>query len=417
MDPVCYYWHKGEWNVPRIFRIVPPHIAHVICQIPITTGERDKIVWIAASNWTFSTISAWEAIRVVSPWRQLFIDIWHRSLRPTVSVFLWRLFQDWIPMDERMKRKGFSFPSKCQYCDAEESISHLDVEGAVVRDVWLHFANVFGLQLCEMGNLRLMVHFLAILHPVSLRFARSHFGTISDSMVYLDTTKCCKISGGNFTTTGIVLEVQRQLRTLYAARVMTSIQWKGDLHGLLAMSFCFRSMVPRAPRVVRWSTPTPAWVKLNLDGSSLGNPGLVAAAGIIRVEIGQVHLAYQFALGTATSVVSELTAVWRGLELARAHSLAPTVVEVDATVVLQLLQSRVSGMWEVQHLIMRIVQLQQELGLDVRHVFREVNGAADYLAKDAASRQLTRVMYQEDITGVLRDIIRLDKLGTRYLRQ
>ena len=169
--------------------------------------------------------------------------------------------------------------------------------------------------------------------------------------------------------------------------------------------------------MVRWSTPSPAWFKLYSDGSSLGNPGPAAAAGIIRDADGQVRLAYQFALGTATSVVSELTAVWRGLELARAHSLAPIVVEVDATVVLQLLQSRASGIWEVQHLIMRIVQLQQELGSDVRHIFREANGAADHLAKDAASRQLTRVMYQEDITGVLRGIIRLDKMGTPYLRR
>ncbi|KAL2242638.1 UNVERIFIED_CONTAM: hypothetical protein Sindi_0381800 [Sesamum indicum] len=120
---------------------------------------------------------------------------------------------------------------------------------------------------------------------------------------------------------------------------MTSIQWKGDLHRALAMGFCLRPMVPRAPRVVRWSTPAPAWFKLNSDESSLGNPGPAAAAGVIRDEIGQVHLAYQFALGTATSVVSELTAVWHGLELARAHSLAPIVVQVDATVVLQLLQS------------------------------------------------------------------------------
>ncbi|KAL2224672.1 UNVERIFIED_CONTAM: hypothetical protein Sindi_2986200 [Sesamum indicum] len=226
-----------------------------------------------------------------------------------------------------------------------------------------------------------------------------------------------KYHGAHFTATGTILEVQRHLRTLYAARIMTSIQWKGDLHRALAMGFCFRPIAPQAPRVVRWSTPSPAWFKLNSDGSSLGNPGPAAAAGIIRDADGQVRLAYQFALGTATSVVSELTAVWRGLELARAHSLAPIVVEVDATVVLQLLQSRASGIWEVQHLIMRIVQLQQELGSDVRHIFREANGAADHLAKDAASRQLTRVMYQEDITGVLRGIIRLDKMGTPYLRR
>ncbi|KAL2246338.1 UNVERIFIED_CONTAM: hypothetical protein Sindi_2902000 [Sesamum indicum] len=271
--------------------------------------------------------------------------------------------------------------------------------------------------LCETGDLVNLVHFWRYSTPFH---SDLHIRTLVPFLILWSTwtqRNAAKYHGAHFTATGTILEVQRHLRTLYAARIMTSIQWKGDLHRALAMGFCFRPIAPQAPRVVRWSTPSPAWFKLNSDGSSLGNPGPAAAAGIIRDADGQVRLAYQFALGTATSVVSELIAVWRGLELARAHSLAPIVVEVDATVVLQLLQSRASGIWEVQHLIMRIVQLQQELGSDVRHIFREANGAADHLAKDAASRQLTRVMYQEDITGVLRGIIRLDKMGTPYLRR
>ncbi|KAL2250199.1 UNVERIFIED_CONTAM: hypothetical protein Sindi_2493600, partial [Sesamum indicum] len=309
MEPVCYYWHEGEWNVPKIFRIVPPQIAHIICRIPIAAGQRDKIVWTATSNGTFSIASAWEAIRVASPRRQLFTDIWHRSLRPTVSVFLWRLFQDWIPVDERMKRKGFSFVSKCQCCEAEESISHLFVEGAVAREVWLHFANVFGLQLCETGDLFNMVHFWRYFTPFH---SDLHIHTLIPFLILWSTWtqhNAAKYHGAHFTATGAILEVQRHLRTLYAARIMTSIQWKGDLHRALAMGFYFRPIVPQAPRVVRWSTPSPAWFKLNSDGSSLGNPGPAAAAGIIRDADGQVRLAYQFALGTATSVVSELTAV------------------------------------------------------------------------------------------------------------
>ncbi|KAL0416938.1 UNVERIFIED_CONTAM: putative ribonuclease H protein [Sesamum latifolium] len=92
--------------------------------------------------------------------------------------------------------------------------------------------------------------------------------------------------------------------------------------------------VPRAPRVVRWVTPSPVWFKLNSDRSSLGNPGLAGAGGIIRDAEGQVRLAYQVALGTTTSVIAELTAVWRGLELAMVHGLAPIVVEVGATMVI-----------------------------------------------------------------------------------
>ncbi|KAL0387657.1 UNVERIFIED_CONTAM: hypothetical protein Sradi_2647500 [Sesamum radiatum] len=106
-------------------------------------------------------------------------------------------------------------------------------------------------------------------------------------------------------------------------------------------------MVHRAPSVVHWSTPSLAWFKLNTAGSYLGNPELVWAAGIIRDSDGHVHLAYQVALDSGTNVIAELTDVWRGLELALAHGLAPLVVEVNAMTVIQLLQSRTSGMWEV----------------------------------------------------------------------
>ncbi|KAL0315401.1 UNVERIFIED_CONTAM: hypothetical protein Sradi_5418300 [Sesamum radiatum] len=121
------------------------------------------------------------------------------------------------------------------------------------------------------------------------------------------------------------------------------------------MGFIFRKTVPRAPSIVRWRAPSLSWFKLNTDGSSFRNPGLVGAAGIIRDSAGHVHLAYQVALGTGTSVLAELTAVWWGLELALIHGLAPLVVEVDATAVITPLQSRISRKWEVQHLIMRVI--------------------------------------------------------------
>ncbi|KAK4392784.1 putative ribonuclease H protein [Sesamum angolense] len=373
MESVRYYWHEGDWNVPRILQIIPMPFAQTICQISIAAGQGDKIVWTGSSTGDFSTKSTWEAIRQVSSRRQLLADVWHGSLRPTISVFLWRLFQDRIPVDARMRQKGFSFPSKCQCCEAEETVSHLFIDSAAVQSVWQHFAAVFGLCLCDTGSLTHMYR------------------------------------GVPFSTDGIILEVQRHLLTLYAARTLTSTQWKGDLHQAVVMGFIFHQQVPRAPSIVRWRAPSPSWFKLNTDGSSLGNPGLAGAAGIIRDSAGHVHLAYQFALGTGTSVLAELTAFWRGMELALTHGLAPLVVEVDATTVISLLKSCASGKWEVRHLIMRIVYLQQLLVADVQHVFREANGAADHLAKEAASLQLTRVLHHDDITGVLRGILCLDR--------
>ncbi|KAL0347916.1 UNVERIFIED_CONTAM: hypothetical protein Sangu_1019400 [Sesamum angustifolium] len=177
------------------------------------------------------------------------------------------------------------------------------------------------------------------------------------------------------------------------------------------------TIVPRVPNIVRWRAPSLSWFKFNIDGSSFGNPGLAGEAGIIRDSDGHVHLAYQVALGTRTNVLAELILVWRGLELALIHGLVPLVVEVDVTTVITILQSRVFGKWEVQHLIMRIVHLQQLLVVDVQHVFREANGAADHLAKEATSLQLTRVLYYNDIMGVLRGILCLDRLGVPHLRR
>ncbi|KAL0302162.1 UNVERIFIED_CONTAM: hypothetical protein Sangu_3115900 [Sesamum angustifolium] len=215
-----------------------------------------------------------------------------------------------------------------------------------------------------------MVHFWRYSTPFHLDL---HIRTLIPFLILWFTwtqRNAAKYRGVSFSTDGIILEVQRHLRTLYAARTLTSTQWKGDLHQASVMGFIFPQQVPRA-----------------------------------------------FALGTGTSVLAELTAVWRGMELALTHGLAPLVVEMDATTVISLLKSRASRKWEVQHLIMRIVCLQQLLVADVQHVFREANGAADHLAKEVAFLQLTRVLHRDDITGVLRGILCLDRQGVPHLHR
>ncbi|KAL0458008.1 UNVERIFIED_CONTAM: hypothetical protein Slati_0428000 [Sesamum latifolium] len=261
-----------------------------------------------------------------------------------MSVFLWQLFQDRIPVDARMKQKGFSFPSKYQCCEAEEMIPHMFVEGSAVQGVWQYFAHFFGLQTCETGDLTHLLHFWRYSTPFH---SDLHVRTLMPFFIlwFTWTQRNAAKYGVQFSTNNIIFEVQRHLRTLYAAWILTSTQWKGDLHRAMVMGFVFRPIVHRPPRVVRWATPSSAWFKLNSDGSSLGNPWLAGAVGILRDAEGQVRLAYQDALGTTTSVITELTAVWRALELALAHGLAPIVVEVDTTTVIQLLQSRASGKW------------------------------------------------------------------------
>ncbi|KAL0375580.1 UNVERIFIED_CONTAM: hypothetical protein Scaly_0675600 [Sesamum calycinum] len=283
-----------------------------------------------------------------------------------------------------MPQKRFSFPSKCQCCEAEETVSHLFVESTAVQGMWQHFAALFRLYLCDTGSLTHMVHFWRYSTPFH---SDLHIRTLISFLILWFTwtqRNAAKYRGVQFSTDGSILEVQRHLRTLYATRTLTSTQWNGDLHRAGVMGFVFQQTVPRALSVV-WSAPSPSWFELNTDNSSLGNPGLARAADIIRDSTGHVHLAYQVALGTWTSVIVEFNAVWRGLELALAHGLATLVVEL--------------------------------LVADIQHVFREANGVADHLAKEAASLQLTWVLRHDDITGVLCDILCLDRWGVPHLRR
>ncbi|KAL0283748.1 UNVERIFIED_CONTAM: hypothetical protein Sangu_2868800 [Sesamum angustifolium] len=240
-------------------------------------------------------------------------------------------------------------------CDKKDSTSLLNVS-AVSQRRWFPIYLLRIRQCCACGGT-----LLPFLGSASVIWGASLNGALLTTQ-----RNAAKYRGIPFSIDGIILEVQRHLRTLYAARTLTRTQWKGDLHRPAVMEFIFRPTVPRAPSIVRWRAPSPSWFKLNTDGSSFGNPSLEGAAGIIMDSAGHVHLAYQVALGIGTSVLAKLTVVWRGLELALTHGLAPLVVEVDATAVISLLQSRVSGKWE-----------------------------------EAASLQLTRVLHHNDITVVL----------------
>ena len=57
---------------------------------------------------------------------------------------------------------------------------------------------------------------------------------------------------------------------------------------------------------VQWQPPPTNWFKLNSDGSSMGNPGLVGGEGLIRNERGGWIKGYARAIGITTSVAAKL---------------------------------------------------------------------------------------------------------------
>ncbi|XP_042495078.1 uncharacterized protein LOC122074317 [Macadamia integrifolia] len=102
------------------------------------------------------------------------------------------------------------------------------------------------------------------------------------------------------------------------------------------------------PLEVHWCKPPINWIKINVDGSSLGNPGRAGAEGISRDSEGRVCNSFSSFLGIKKTYEAEFEAVLEGITLA------------------QNMNVRESTPWKITH------------------CYREVNTAADYLAKKAS---------------------------------
>lgn len=81
--------------------------AFLKCQVPIRVCLLDVMRWKLPSDGSFSFASTWNFIRTKYPIQPLFQTIWNPYLTPTMSIFLWRLLQNKILMDEKVQlREG-----------------------------------------------------------------------------------------------------------------------------------------------------------------------------------------------------------------------------------------------------------------------------------------------------------------------
>ena len=86
------------------------------------------------------------------------------------------------------------------------------------------------------------------------------------------------------------------------------------------------------------------WYKVNSDESALGNLGLAGGGGLIRNDKGEWIRGYARAIGSTTSVAAELWALRVGICLCLALNLQAVVFELDAKLVIDLLNKEENSM-------------------------------------------------------------------------
>ena len=207
--------------------------------------------------------------------------------------------------------------------------------------------------------------------------------------------------------------------------VFDNIPLSTNLHGLCLSQavkyyFCVGKMGKISQRVlmqVKWSKPPEGWFKLNLDGAFCGNPCKAGGGGLIRDCSGQWIKGFARSIGFATSVSAEFWALRDGLKLALSEGIQNLIVELDARVVVDLLNSNVDIhkpysllLCNCRCLLRRIPKVQ------VVHVYREGNRCADALARWRSMTEEDFVVFSSPPTLDVLYFVNMDMAGMYVVR-
>ncbi|CAI0462096.1 unnamed protein product [Linum tenue] len=140
--------------------------------------------------------------------------------------------------------------------------------------------------------------------------------------------------------------------------------------------------------MVNWQGPPEGWVCLNTDGAVNLSEGTAAAGGILRRHDGRFIRAFAANLGGGSITHAELTGIVHGLRLAWDSGARKIEIQTDSVTAVHLIQSGVD--MHPHHALIaearRLIELDWEV--KVKHVFRESNFTADYLASLGQSLQI-----------------------------
>ena len=85
---------------------------------------------------------------------------------------------------------------------------------------------------------------------------------------------------------------------------------------------------------IKWIAPLEPFIKLNIDGNSLGNPRLARAGGLLCNSSDAWILGFSLNMGIASNNIAKLGAVRQGLILAWDLGFKFIHLEIDSMIVL-----------------------------------------------------------------------------------
>ncbi|KAH9666870.1 reverse transcriptase domain-containing protein [Citrus sinensis] len=171
----------------------------------------------------------------------------------------------------------------------------------------------------------------------------------------------------------------------------------------------------RIQKWIRWAPPPWPFLCLNTDGARKGN-GEASAGGLLRDCHGNFIHGFSAHLGVCSVLKAELWGVLHGLRMAWDLGYRRIQVGVDNCSVVQIIRENNAHVNEISNIIEMIRELmRRDWRIQIDHIYREANSAADFLSTHALSL-LVGVHFLHSAPLGLRSILYLDMYGVAHSR-
>jgi len=283
----------GDWNLPSDLL---PHVNSLLDTIALLVSPLpDSLVWTHSPDGGLTSKQALSFLRLAAPlfaWVDL---IWSTCIPPSHSFIFWRLMHGKMPTDENLNVRGCVVVSTCSLCLKNyETSEHLFLSCPFAVSLWnwiggklnstINHSSVLSLLSCIPVSCSSHVSDIfvaAVMHTFhiiwiscnSLRFSRD-IVTVHDAQVHLHASVAMS---GNISTGNCLSSDDLILDSFY----------------ILSHHKQVKDIIP-----VVWKAPFSPWVKVNIDGSIVGNN--VACGGLFRDHLATCLGTFYCNLGTDT---------------------------------------------------------------------------------------------------------------------
>ncbi|MQM13529.1 hypothetical protein Taro_046455 [Colocasia esculenta] len=391
---------------------------HLLAQFLINNDDENTWIWCPNTDGKFSTKSVWLLLQPETS--QKWAALWSPYIPLKWSILLWRMIQNLLPVDETVKGKGVPLCSKCSCCSnhQEESLIHLFFSSNIATQVWADLSLLLQFKNSEISDVADGVSSF-LTHPelttTAGRLKRCTF------MAVLWEIWCsrnrARFQGNDMSVQHIINRSMLSIRAICISAKFQKIpqSWLATLRQYNSGNGNMNAMVPK---IVRWLTPPPGRLKLNVDGAFKMTANEAGGGGILRDHKGNMVCAFANPYHELkTSLHAEALALRDGLLMCCSRGAHDVLVETDSLNLVHIVTGQLPRPWDLSLILQKVAVITNRAKAEITHVPREGNKVADCLAEFAFSCvHLNTWDSWANLPTIVKDTYHLDKVGCPSMR-